>query len=277
MLDDVDPAVQLAVQRFQTQMPRFRDEFARKLETIHANLNARGILRSGVYAYEVQRVAQDEMRRRIFAARDAVSEVIGPAWSPTDAEVEDALSRCFQARDYRHFIHTDLEQVVSTAARATGIACSQADLDALDRSVSQVQVDAYNESVAALKTRNRFRGGERTVNIHNSGNLGALQVGDRNTAHVVQRVNPESAALIEAIAQLQRELAQAPIAPAIGALCIEATAEVQTAGITQKARGLLVGIAQLVQTVGAVPAAYPILLAAAHAVGVSLPALPAAP
>ena len=57
------------------------------------------------------------------------------------------------------------------------------------------------------------------MNIHNSGTLGALQLGHDNRARVVQNVNTEIAALIEALGQLQKEVALAPVGAAIGTLC----------------------------------------------------------
>jgi hypothetical protein len=274
MHEGTDPAVQLAIARFQTQVPRFRDEFRGQLAQLRERLAQRGVLRSSMLVDGVQAAVKEEMRRRIFAACDCVLESLDSDWAPTEAEAEDAFSRCFQANDYRKFHHTDLTDVVSAAARATGIVYTQNRLNELELSVSQVQVDAYSESVAAIKMAARKRKAERSVNIHNHGNVGAMQIGDHNNAHVLQNVEGANAALIDALAKLRQELAKRPNAAAIDVLCEQTANEVQAAGISEKARGMLGGIAQLVQTVGAVPGAYPLLVAAAHAAGVTLPALP---
>jgi hypothetical protein len=275
MHDGVDPAVQLAITRFQTQIPRFRDDFRERMGAIRERLAQRGISRSGLVVDEVRSVVQAEMRRRIFAARDSVLESLNSDWAPTEASAVDTFSRCFQAYNYRKFHHTDLSGVVSAAARSTGIAYTEKQLNELELSISQVQVDAYDESVAEIQMAARKRKAERSVNIHNHGNVGAMQIGDHNSAHVVQHVEEANAALIEALVRLREELAQQPSAAAIGVLCEQTENELRATGVSEKARGLLSGISQLVQTVGAVPTAYPLFVAAAHAVGVPLPVLPA--
>jgi hypothetical protein len=271
--DTAHPSAWLAVTHFQSQIPRFRSEFADEIRLIHEGLAARGILRSGVLTHDIQQACQKEMRRRVFAARNCVLEAMESDWSPSDADADQAFQQCFQARDYRKFLHTDIEEAMRSAIVYSGVVNMQQAND-LERSISQVQVDSYSEAVAAIKLAARKQAMDKSINIHNHGTVGALQVGNTNTAHVVQNVSSENKALVEALTALSVELSRQEESAAIGALADRAVEEIGAHGMSERAASFLTAIGQLVQTLGAAPVAYALVANAAHAFGITLTALP---
>jgi hypothetical protein len=142
--------------------------------------------------------------------------------------------------------------------------------DALNGSVAWfVRLNVHGRNLADGTTQ---RAGAAVVlqqSFHNSNIANAGLAHGSVTQNIT--INPEIAEIINALQQLQAAAESSPRTAAVAVLASEAQEEFRSNGWTEKAGGILTGIAGLVQTAASLKPAYDLLQPIAAAHGISVP------
>lgn len=264
-----------AKEAYQSQVPRMRREFARQLVEIKRACERDGTLwKPGGYLDQVVQAAEDEMIRRNKTAASCVMTILESGWTPSAMETVDSVFvDCFNNFDgMERDSFSDLQRCFDQACQGIGNSPNQKASDDFGRRLGAVQVAAAKESTATLKVY-RMKSSGHQFNI--TGHTPVVQVGDGNIASVSQTFGPDVLELVKALRALREEAAGMVNGQVLADLTGSAEEEIGRSGVvTSKVKSMLVAVAQTVQTIGAIPSSYPLLTAAAHAVGITLPSLP---
>jgi hypothetical protein len=105
--------------------------------------------------------------------------------------------------------------------------------------------------------------------VHFHGPVGAAQIGNHNTANVVQSFGADFQALVDALIAFRDDTSRDDSAAALHVLASQAASEAQSQGsITVRLAKLVIGIGVLIQTSGAIIPAYQALYLAASHLGI---------
>jgi hypothetical protein len=105
------------------------------------------------YPREVLRLAGEEMRARHKVAQERVQRLLDSGWRPLNpTEIRSVYGECFGHSDYREDPFSDLYDVVRKAYSDVGL--PDPEPSSPERLLGQVNVQAYNEAVLDLETRN---------------------------------------------------------------------------------------------------------------------------
>lgn len=264
-----------AKEAYQSKVPRMRQEFADRLWALHRHANETEYLFTAKYREEACSVAKDEMRRRHQVAAECLRAVQSGAEPHDSPTLQSWYTSLFAHVEAANDSFSDLKNSFDLVLQRIG----QHDPPARDRFVKElgeVQVQAGKEAVADLRIH-RAKDDKPQYNFH--GPMGAVQIGDHNTAEVNQTVNQPAAELIRALAALQESVRQNAETDGAAAVAVveSARAEVGAHGFTERARAMLVRLPALVPFAADIGPAYELVRAAAGALGVPLPDLPKTP
>lgn len=238
---------------------------AQALLTTQSDLHRRGLLGSGNAVYAYADAGKEELRQIAASLWTALSRSLAampPQVGPSlRGDVDQAFASMFDER-YRRVMAALAPKFASISTGSThGPASVRPTYDAL--------VQKYSGEIAlwvAAQQRARVPvAGAPAPSYTFHGPVGSIQTGANATSHVVQNIGAtDAASLLNAVRQLAQELSAMRLQPEtegeglrLSAALERELAEAHPSGRILK--GLFIGLATFIQTLGSAPAAYAVL------------------
>lgn len=144
-----------AVEHYLSQAPQMRSRFAERLRQTKLQFQRADLLFSLEYPRAIYELTESEIRKRADAAADSLKQAMDAGWLPSEDELRQTFTDCFNPMDYSEDSFSDLKQAVAAFTGELGQPHDTEVQVRFARRIGEVQAQTVKQHIAALKMRLR--------------------------------------------------------------------------------------------------------------------------